>query len=114
MITKDTAATIWKTYREIEAGEQLLLDMAKERERAHVDKHAPVLRDAFGHVRQLQLGVPSGDNAHRLFDVSPALAESMIRAHIANKQAELAEINEIARAELGTVYIERKVETQDK
>lgn len=101
MISKDTAAAIWNAYREIEAGEQLLSDMTKERARTDADKRAPTLRDAFGQKRQLQLGIPTGDNSHRLLDVSPVLAESMIRAHIANKHAELAEANERARVELG-------------
>jgi hypothetical protein len=101
MITEKTAADIWNAYREIHAGEKLLSDMTKERERTEIDKHAPTLRDAFGRVRQLQLGIPSGENGHRLLDVSPVLAESMIRAHIANKKAELAEANECARVELG-------------
>lgn len=64
MITRETAAAIWSAYREIEAGEKLLADMAAERERMKVDRHAPTLRDAFGRVRQLQLGIPSGDNGH--------------------------------------------------
>lgn len=101
MITKETCAAIWSAYREIEASEKLLADMKAERERAHADPHAPTLRDAFGRVRQLQLGIPSGENGHRIFDVSPVLAESVIRAHIEHKRAELAEANERARIELG-------------
>jgi len=101
MITRDTASDIWNAYREIEVGEKLLADMKSQREMMHVDKHAPTLRDAFGRVRQLQLGIPSGENAQRLLDVSPTLSESVIRAHIQNKRAELAEINERARIELG-------------
>jgi hypothetical protein len=100
MITRDTAAAIWNAYREIEAAEKLLADMTQERERLSVDKHAPTLRDAFGRVRQLQLGIPHGESGHRLLDVSPVLAESVIRAHIQNKRAELAEANERARIEL--------------
>lgn len=103
MITRETAAAIWSAYREIEAGEKLLADMAAERESMKVDRHAPTLRDAFGRVRQLQLGIPHGDNGHRLLDVSPMLAESVIRAHIEHKRAELAEVNERARIELSAV-----------
>lgn len=103
MITRETAAAIWSAYREIEAGEKLLADMAAERERMKVDRHATTLRDAFGRVRQLQLCIPSSDSAHRLLDVSPMLAESVIRAHIEHKRAELAEVNERARIELGAV-----------
>jgi hypothetical protein len=102
VISRETCVAIWTAYREIEAAEQLLGDMKKERERAQADKHAATLRDAFGRVRQLQLGIPSGENAHRLFDVSPVLAESVIRAHIEHKRAELVEANERARIDLAT------------
>lgn len=107
MITLETCAAIYAAHREIQAGEKLLADMREERERKgrDVDKYAPTLRDAFGKERQLQLGIPSGENGHRLFDVSPVLAESVIRAHIENKRAELAEANERARIELGTCAI---------
>ena len=102
MITPETCAAIYAAHREILAGEKLLADMKAERERAQADKYAATLRDAFGRVRQLQLGIPSGENGHRLFDVSPVLAESVIRAHIENKRAELVEANELARIELGS------------
>lgn len=100
MITRETAAMIWSAYREIEAGEKLLADMQEIRARERVDRHAPTLRDAFGRSQQLQLGIPSGENGHRLLDVSPVLAESVIRAHIENKRGELVEANERARIEL--------------
>ena len=100
MITQDTAAKIWKCHRDIVAGNKLLDDMAKAK--ANTERHdqtATGLRDAFGHERGLQLGVPSGQNAHQLFDVKPELAEAVIRAHISHKQSELAELNEVARIE---------------
>lgn len=100
MITLETCAAIYTAHREIEAGEKLLADMKLERERRDVDKYAPTLKDAFGRTRQLQLGIPSGENGHRLFDVSPVLAESVIRAHIERKRAELVEANERAWIEL--------------
>ena len=102
MITQETCAAIYAAHREIIAGEKLLEDMKEQRARMDGDKYAPTLKDAFGRVRQLQLGIPSGENAHRLFDVSPVLAESVIRAHIENKRAELVEANERARIELGS------------
>ncbi|MDP1530286.1 MAG: hypothetical protein Q8M05_12970 [Rhodoferax sp.] len=100
MIKQETAAALWRAYREIEAGEKLLTDMKEIRERERLDKTAPTIRDAFGHPRHLQLGIPSGENGHRLLDVSPVLAESVIRAHIEQKRADLAEANEVARIEL--------------
>jgi hypothetical protein len=102
MITQNTASDIWAAYREIEAAKKLLADMKAEREKPFIDrdKHAPTLEDAFGRKRQLQLGIPSGENGHRIYDVAPELAESVIRAHIAKKQAELADANERARIEL--------------
>ena len=102
MITQKTAERIWSAYREIEAGEKLLADMAAIRAEpfSDRDRHAPTLKDAFGRARHLQLGIPSGENGHRIFDVAPELAESVIRAHIAKKQVELVEANEQARIEL--------------
>lgn len=104
MITVETCQAIYAAHREIEAGEKLLADMKAERERPFTEreKHEPLLRDSFGRRKQLQLGIPTGENSHRLFDVSPVLAESVIRAHIENKRAELVEANERARIELDT------------
>lgn len=104
MITQETAALIWTAYREIEAAERLLADMKAERDKPGfeaIDKTQPTLRDAFGRRRHLQLGIPSGESGHRVFDVSPVLADSVLRAHIESKRAELAVANERARVELG-------------
>jgi len=105
MVTQATAAEIWECYREIEAAEKLLADLdaaAKQQEGQYDrrDKFEPKLSDAFGRLARLQLGVPSGDNSHRLYGVSAGLAVSVIKAHIANKRAELVEANEKARTEL--------------
>lgn len=105
MITNETLERIWHCKREIEAGNKLLTDMAEvlkqEEERCNrLSKTEPTLRDAFGRRRHLELGIPSGEGGHRIFQVSPILAESVIKAHIANKTAELAEATEQARIEL--------------
>lgn len=104
MITQQTASDIWSAYREIECAEKLLADMEAERNKpfSECSKHEPTLKDAFGRRRNLQLGIPSGETGHRLFDVQPQLAESVIRAHIAQKKSELAQANERARIELNT------------
>lgn len=101
MITQETASSIWSAYREIEAGEKLLSDMAAERAKPFSDreKFPPTLKDAFGRERHIEMGIPSGQSGHRLFGVSPELAESVIRAHIAKKRAELVEANERGRIE---------------
>ena len=101
MITQETAARIWQAYREISASEKLLKDMKELKDRERSGEYEPTLKDAFGVRRQLQLGIPSGENGHRIFDVSPVLAESIIRVHIDRKKAELSEFNEKARIELG-------------
>lgn len=99
MIAKETCEQIWSAYREITMGEKMLADLAKQRDTR--DDSASTLPDSFGRRRRLQLGIPTGDNAHMLFDVSTLLAESVIRAHIESKRAELASLNERARIELG-------------
>ena len=102
MITQETASLIWSAHREIGAAEKLLEDMAAKM-KFEQDKTAPTLKDAFGRAQHLQLGIPCGENGHNLYRVSPRLAESVIRAHIENKRAELAEANEKARIELDAV-----------
>ncbi len=103
VISLKTIEMLYKAHREVEAGKKLLSDMKEVRENERTrDKYAPMLTDAFGRERHLQLGIPSGENAHRLLDVSPVLAESCIRAHIAQKQKEFLDANEIARVELNT------------
>ena len=106
MIAKQTAEAIWAAYRELETAEKLLADLESERTKpfAETDKHAPTLADAFGRKKHLQLGVPCGQNGHRLFDVAPELAESVIRAHIAKMGVALVEANERARIELNSKY----------
>lgn len=105
MITKETAARVWNCYREIEAAEKLLKDMSEGIDKWEQDKHAPTLKDAFGRRRQLQLGIPSGENGHRLYDVEPTLAMSVIRSHVAKQHAELVTANEQARIELANAEL---------
>jgi hypothetical protein len=100
MISQKTASRIWECYREIAAGEKLLSDLAEAAKAQWGADHAPQLSDAFGHRRDLQLGIPSGDNCHKLFGVGPALAKSVITAHIGSKRAELVAVNEQARIEV--------------
>lgn len=97
-ITVQTARDIWIAYDEIAKGEKLIADMEKQL----AEYQDPNPRDAFGRQRCLQLGVPSGDNSHRLFDVQPKLAIAVIKAHVAEKRAFLDVACERARAELET------------
>jgi hypothetical protein len=96
MISSDTASKIAYAWREIETAEKLLEDV-----KAALDKHSPTdIRDAFGR-RQLglQLGVPSGQNGHRLFDVPYSLAVPIIEAHMAHHRARVTALSEAAAAE---------------
>ena len=98
MVSKETARVIWNCYQEIENAEKLLAEMTQ----AIKDRKDPNPRDAFGRGRCLQLGVPmESEGHHRLFSVKPALAISVISAHIENMRASLFEANEQARIELG-------------
>lgn len=107
MISQELAGKIWNCHREIEVGGKLLSDMAEakkeadEREERANKKYATGLRDAFGRERGLTLGIPMGDNGHRILGVATDLARCVITAHIANKQAELVTLNEQARIEIG-------------
>lgn len=98
-ISKQTAMDIALAYREIEAAEGLLNDVREAMDQ--FGRKPTDIRDAFGRVQHgLQLGVPSGDNGHRLFNVQYSLAVPVIEAHIAHQKAKLAALTEKARAEL--------------
>lgn len=100
MISETTIERIWKCQREIATGKKLLEEMKKIAENTSRDPYAERIRDAFGREQDLQLGIPCGNSGHRLLNVSPTLAVSIIAVHIANKEAELIEANEIAKIEI--------------
>ena len=100
MISQETVESIWKCYREINTAENILRTMAELKEKHPHDPHAQDIRDVFGRGRKFQLGIPNGESGHQLMDVQPKLAESIIRAHIAAKKAEMVEANERAKIEL--------------
>jgi hypothetical protein len=96
MITKETATDIALAYREIETAETLLAEITK----ALSQREMPDIRDAFGRPQGgLQLGVPSGINSHRLFNVQWSLAKPILQAHIADHQAKIVALNEKAKSE---------------
>jgi hypothetical protein len=101
MITSETALAIAMAYREVETAEKLLAEILNTmNERRHGDP--PDIRDAFGRRQQgLTLGVPSGDNGQRLFNVPWALCKPVIEAHIASQKAIIGALCESARIELG-------------
>jgi len=101
LIEQKTAANIWQCYREIETAESLLTEIEEALKENRGEKHAPIIQDAFGRKRNLQLGIPCGENSHRLYSVAPQLALSVIKAHIAGQRALLVEFNEAAKIELG-------------
>jgi hypothetical protein len=96
MISRETAARIWKCHDEIEKGTELLDKMQDEMKGGE----QPKFFDSFGRPRGLSLGVPIGNDGQRLMDIRPKLALSVIRAHIAYKHKELVEACESARIEL--------------
>lgn len=104
MLSQEICEKIWTCHREIAAGNELLNEVEKvieENKLSRIDATEKGLKDVFGQEKVLQLGVPSGGSSHRLFSVSYELSVPVIKAHIANKQAELAELNEMAKLQLG-------------
>ena len=98
MISKQTAVDIALAYREIETAEALLEKITEDLR----SSRQPDLRDAFGRpVGALELGLPSGNGALRLFQVPWSLAKPVIQAHIAAQKARISALEELARLELG-------------
>ena len=81
MITLETARDIAFAYREVETAQRLLAEIKDALDR----QTTPDLRDAFGRRRGgLQLGVPSGNDTTRLFDVPWNLARPIIEAKLSD------------------------------
>lgn len=100
MLSKKTAMDTALAYREVETAEALLAEISE----TLTSRGAPDIRDAFGrHQDGLQLGVPSGSNGHRLFNVPWTMARPIIEAHIAQQRAIIAALSEKALIEAGVV-----------
>ena len=100
LIKKETLEKMWHCYREIEVSEKLLKDIEEVMKNNSINKDAQKLKDAFGQRVDFQLGIPSGSDGHRIFNVNIDLAKSVIVSHKAKKDAELKEANEQAKIEL--------------
>lgn len=97
MISKETATDIAYAYREVETAEKLLAEILEARNK-YV---APDIRDCFGRRADgLQLGVPSGQNGHRLYNVPWAIVQPVIETHIAHHKARISALTEKARIEI--------------
>jgi hypothetical protein len=99
-ITKKTCEEIWHCYREIETAEQLLIDVENVTADVRHKHDEPKLKDVFGNRRDLELGLPTGENSKRLFRVPWTIAKYVIEAHVAAKKKELAECQIKAKMEL--------------
>lgn len=98
MISMALAHRIWLAHREIEVATKLRGELLEKID-SGVD---PTPLDEFGRRRNFQLGVPSGDNGHRLFNVEPALAVEIIDAHIDAQKQDLADACAEAKTILGS------------
>ncbi len=97
VITRQTALEIARTYQEIENAESLI---AKIEEDSRGYK-APDIRDALGRTQPgLQLGVPSGENSYRCYNVPWAMAKIVLQAHANDQRSRLAGLMVVARQEL--------------
>jgi hypothetical protein len=96
-ISKDTSMSIALAHREIEAATKLLKEITEAIDRREV----PDIRDAFGRQHGgLELGVPSGNSGHRLYNVPWALARPIIEAHISAQKTLIDVLSEKARIEM--------------
>lgn len=96
-ISQETATDIAYAYREIATAEKLLTDLQEANSR----RAAPDIRDAFGRRQDgLQLGVPSGEHSHRMFNVPWTIAKPIVEAHVASQRTLIAVLTQKAREEM--------------
>ena len=87
-ISMKTAHALAIAHREIEVAEKLLEEVKVAADRMG---RGSDIRDAFGRTQHgLQLGVPSGDNGHRLFNLPFSICGPVIEAHIAQQRVVVA------------------------
>ena len=90
IISAKTSLEIAQAHQEVRCAEELL----EKIESALNEKEVPDIRDAFGRRQGgLQLGVPSGEHARKLFNVPWTLAKPVIEAHIANQRSIIAALS---------------------
>ena len=96
MITKKTASNIWNAYEGLDRCKKLMSDMKEELKKSGDER----LIDAFGRKKGLELGVPMGNDGHRIFNVRIDLAIQIIEAHVKDQKAELIKLKAVAKIEL--------------
>ena len=99
MITLATVKEIYSVYRDIEAGEKLLVEVDAElaKEKDSIGFHGEVQSVA----RNCNLGWPSMSNdSYRMYNVEAKIARAVIVAHLADQKAKLEKLNEVARLEV--------------
>lgn len=97
MITKETARKIWNAYQEIDNAKKLLTEI-EEVNKQQAREQNP--RNPHGNERGYQMGIPSGPDSHRIFQVRPDLGNMIILEHIKDKEKELVDLEVLARKEL--------------
>lgn len=101
-ISQETAGEIWNCYREILAGEKMLKEITEKIKEEKDNKVDFFSASPEKVIRGHDLHAPNQNSASStLFSIDPELAMSVIRAHIAQKKAQLGRGNEQARMELG-------------
>jgi hypothetical protein len=96
-ISSKTAMDIAFAHREVETAEKLLAEIEETRGRYP----QPDIRDAFGRRQNgLQLGVPTGNSGHRLFDLPWEICRPVIEMHIAKQRAQVQILSEKAMMEM--------------
>ena len=96
-VSKQTATDIALSYREIERAQELLDKVTESLGR----REQPDIRDAFGRQHGgLQLGVPSGQSGHTLYNVPWNLCAPILRAHIQHHENRIEALTELARLEI--------------
>ena len=96
MISKELCRQIYTCYDQIERCDKLISDMNEAIEKSGSSD----LLDAFGSRKGLELGIPSGNNSHRIVNVSPEIAIKVIIEHKEFNQRELTRLNGHAQIQI--------------
>jgi hypothetical protein len=96
MITKDIARLIFLAYVEIEEGGKMIEELKKSLN----EKGEFELTDNWGHVRGLELHLPTSMSGAKIKRVPFQLALDVIKHHIEEQKKELERLKEVCRIQL--------------
>jgi hypothetical protein len=105
-VKKDLLVRMWHAIDERERTLNLINEIKQQKSKA--PDVEPTFRNAFGERCGFQMGVPSGPDSHRIYGVSPTMAEAVLNQHVIDIEKRIEDIE----AEIAMAYQDHNADTK--